>query len=139
MKPISEISIAAFIKRHSLDKCHEPRERLLPAVAWYWRDGRCGVLREKGRIVAVALVRCFNDLAHANTPYHHEETGNIVWVDDIVSRHPRGIGFLVELAERRFGRRECFAGTVFKREGELRKLPWKIVERLSKEETNYVN
>lgn len=139
MKPPSEISIAAFLKRYSAGKAREPRERLLQAVAWYWRDGRCGVLRVNGKIAAIALVRCLDDIAQAEIPYHHIETGHIVWIDDIVSRHPRGIGFLMEMAERRFGRREVFAGTVFKRAGELRMLPWKIVERLSKEETHHVN
>jgi len=131
MNPPAEITIAAFIKRHSLVRRHDPREKLLGIVAWYWRDGRLGVLRDQGKIVAVALVRAISDLKQAEIPYHHEEGGNILWIDDIISRAPCGIAFLLELARQRFGPREAFAGHVFKRRAELRLLPWATVERLA--------
>lgn len=131
MNPPTEISIAAFIKRYSRDKRHAPREILLSWVAWYWRDGRCGVLREHGKIVAIALVRALDDIAKHDQPHAHDEGGNILWIDDIISRHPHGIAFLLDLARRRFGHRQAFAGHVFTRAGELRILPWKTIERLA--------
>jgi hypothetical protein len=127
----SLISIAAFVKRHAPTKRTAPRERLLPWINWYWRSGLCGVLREHGKIVAVALVRCVESIEQARMPYAHDERGRIVWVDDIVSRHPQGIAFLLDMCRERFGPREAFAGEVFVRDGELRMLPWKIVERLA--------
>lgn len=130
MNPPSEISIAAFLKRFSRENYRDmPRERILRIVAWYWRDGRCGVTRAAGKIVAIALVRCINTVEEAEKPYFHDEKAPIVWVDDIISRHPQGMGELYRLAERRFGRRESFAGTVFQRDGELRMLPWKVIQR----------
>lgn len=139
MNPPSIISIAAFVKRYSRDKKDVPRERLLRALEWYWRDGRCVVLRENGKIKAVALGRALTDVSQASEPYYHDEGGHIVWIDEIVNRHPAGIGFLMQMAARRFGRRDVFAGHVFTREGELRMLPWRIVERLTEGDTNHVN
>lgn len=129
--PPTEISIAAFIKRHSAVRRHDPRDHLLGVVAWYWRDGRLGVLRAQGKIVAVAMVRALSDLKQAEQPYHHEERGHILWIDDIISRAPCGIAFLLDLARQRFGQREAFAGHVFKRRSELRLLPWATVARLA--------
>jgi hypothetical protein len=131
MNPPTEISIAAFIKRHSAVHRRDTREHLLGIVAWYWRDQRLGVLRNQGKIIAVALVRALTDLKQAETPYHHDERGQILWIDDIISRAPCGIAFLLDLARQRFGQREAFAGHVFKRRSELRLLPWATVARLA--------
>ena len=125
------ISIAAFLKRREPWLRHATREHLLGFVTWYWRDARVGVVREAGRIVAVALARATSDLARTKAdPWYHDEAGRIVWLDHIASRHPSGIAHLRAQARRRFGEREAYAGEVFKRDGELRMLPQKLVERI---------
>lgn len=131
MSAPAEIAIAAFIKRHSPEWRAEPRARLLAAVAWYNRDGRCGVLRDGGRIVAVALVRALDRIEQHAEPWAHHENGPVVWIDNIISRTPCGIGFLVMLAARRFGVRESFAGHVFNRGGDLRLINWRALARLA--------
>ena len=126
------IQVCAFIKRHYKPARLWTREQLVPFVEWYWLDARAAVIRERGRIVALAMARCMNTLEEATEPFHHNEAGQIVWIDDIVSLHPNGIGALMTLASQRFGEREWFAGHVFNRNGELRKLPWKLVDRIFK-------
>lgn len=125
------ISVAAFLKRHLPGLRPWPRETLLPYVEWYWRDARVGVVRDGPRILAVALARCIDDPAQAKQTYHHDEHGRLVWVEHIASTHPQGVALLLQIAMQRFGPREAFAGDVFKREGELRMLPWRTVERLT--------
>lgn len=133
------ISIAAFLSRYSRGLKRSPRDRLLPFLNWFWTDGRCAAIRENGRIVAVVLVRCMHTPEQAKEPYYHDESGKLVWVDDIVSRHPKGIPILLSMAMQRFGPREAFAGQVFTRNGELRMLPWRTVERLSQGTHEHVN
>lgn len=133
------ISIAAFLKRHAPALRKAPRVQLLQFVLWYWTDARVGIIRENGRIVAVAMARCMNDVTHHAEPYHHDEAGKIVWVEHIVSRHPAGITMLLQQVRERFGPREAFAGHVFHRDGELRMLPMKVVERLTTGTPQHVN
>lgn len=125
------ISAAAFMKRHLPGLRPWPRKTLLEYVGWYWRDARVGIVCDGPRIVAIALARCLNDVEQAKQTYHHDERGRIVWVEHIASVHPLGLPILLRQAMQRFGPREAFAGDVFKREGELRMLPWKTVERLT--------
>lgn len=126
------VSVAAFLKRHEPWLRHTPRTNLLNFIEWYWRDGRVGIVRENGRIVAVALARATSDPEQTRMcSYYHDEQGKIVWIDHIASRHPAGIAILLRHAIQRFGPREAFAGEVFKREGQLRMLPFRIVERFS--------
>lgn len=125
------ISIAAFFKRHLPTFRIRTRAQILPLVTWYWRDARVGVIRENGRIVAAAMARCLNNEEDAAKPFLHDESGRIVWVEHIVSLHPLGVPLLMQTVTRRFGPREALAGNVIKRAGELRKLPWKAVERLT--------
>lgn len=124
-------SVAAFLKRRLPVMRHEPRAKLLSYVGWYWRDARIGVIRDGHKILAVALARGINDAAEAEQPYFHDERGRIVWIDHIASVHPDGVPLLLSQAMQRFGPREAFAGHVFKRDGELRMLPWRAVERLA--------
>jgi hypothetical protein len=70
-------------------------------------------------------------------PWSNDDSGQIIWVQHIVSKHPNGIGVLLAQALQRFGRREAFAGRVFLRNGELRMLPWDVVERLFAENNPY--
>lgn len=126
------ISIAAFLKRYSPHRRHTPREKLVPYVEWFFHDARTGVLRENGRIVAVALVRAVESVEQASREWYHIEGGNIVWIDDIVSRHRDGIAHLLGMAMQRFGPREAFAGHVFSRAGDLRMIPWETVQRIAK-------
>lgn len=123
-------SVAAFLKRHLPVVRHEPREKLISYVTWYWRDARVGIVRNGPKILAVGLGRALNDPAEGERPWFHDEKGRIVWIDHIVSVHPAGVGLLLQHAMQRFGPRDAFAGHVFKRDGELRMLPWKAVERL---------
>jgi len=139
MSAPTPIQIAAFLKRYSPHWRNTPRERLVPVVEWYHRDARVGVLRSGGNIVAVALARAMHSTDEADTPYHHDESGKIVWIDNIVSRHPEGISQLLSMAMRRFGPREAFAGHVFNRAGQLRMLPWKTVERLASVPQHHVH
>jgi hypothetical protein len=125
------ISAAAFMKRHLPGLRTWPRARLLEYLGWYWRDARVGILRDHGRIVGIALGRCLHDVKQAREHYFHDEAARIIWIEHIVSRHPLGIRLLLQQAMQRFGPREAFAGDVFKRDGELRMLPWKTVERLT--------
>lgn len=124
------ITLAAFFKRRLPAFRRATREDILRLVTWYWRDARAGVVRENGRIVAAALARCVNADEDAEKPFLHDEAGRIVWVEHIVSLHPLGLVALMQMVTRRFGPREVLAGHVSKRAGELRKLPWKSVERL---------
>lgn len=126
------ISAAAFLKRREPWLRHARRELLLPFVEWYWRDARAGIVCDGRRIVAIALARCVDDVAEArHDPYLHRPEGRIVWVDHIASTHVLGIPLLLRQALDRFGPREAFSGEVFKRDGELRMLPLRIVERLA--------
>ncbi len=125
------ITLAAFIKRNAPGFRRASRQELLAFLGWYWRDGRVGIIRDKGRIVGAALARCMNHPGQAADPYYHDETGRLIWIQDIVSHHPLGIPLLLEHARQRFGPREAFAGRVFHRNGELRMLPFRVVERLS--------
>ena len=125
------IRTAAFLKRWAPGLRHWKRAALLNFVGWYWTDARAGIVHDHGRIVAVALARCVSHLEQADAPYYHDETAPIVWVDDIVSRHPLGITLLLGQVRQRFGTREAFAGRVFNRDGELRMLPFRVLERFS--------
>jgi len=134
MKPPTDkrlIALAAFFKRHSPGLRHWPREALLTMLAWYWQDGRVGIVQCQGKIVAAATARCVNTLADARDFWSHDEKGQIVWIQDIASTHPKGIAALLGIAAERFGPRVAFSGHVFKRNGELRMLPWNSVLRLS--------
>jgi len=125
------ISACAFLKRHAPGLRQATREELKAFVGWYWRDGRCGVIHNAGKIVAIALARCVPDCAAAqNDPFLHIDHGPVIWVDDIVSRHPFGVALLLEQSLQRFGPRSYFAGRVFSRDGELRMLPTRAVQRL---------
>lgn len=135
--PPTMLQAAAFLKRWAPGLRKAARADLLLFVLWYWSDGRLGMVRDNGRIVAVALARCVDDVIQASDPWFHNEQGKIVWVDDIVSRHPLGIPLLLQQVRRRFGPREAFAGRVFHRDGELRMLPMRIVERLTTGETHH--
>jgi hypothetical protein len=123
------ITLAAFLKRHLPGARRTSRVDLLKWLAWYWSDARVGIVRENGRIVAVALARCLAEPEQAADPYFHDEHGRIVWVQDIVSLHPQGVASLIQTLVRRFGKREALAGQVLNRDGELRKLPWNHVLR----------
>jgi len=130
------IQIAAFMKRHLAAVRKTPREILLSVVEWYTRVAIVGVMRVDGRIVSVALGRCVKSVEQAeDDQWANDEDGQIIWVQHIVSLHPAGLGVLLTQAQRRFGRREAFAGRVFLRDGELRMLPWSVVERLYAEVT----
>jgi hypothetical protein len=124
------VRVAAFLKRHLPAMRGVERGRLVAFVAWYWHDGRAGVVTDGARIVAVGLGRALPDTGAAAEPFRHEESGRIVWLDHIVSRHPLGLATLLQQAVRRFGPREAFAGTVFARSGDLRMIPFRQVERL---------
>jgi hypothetical protein len=130
--PPMVISVAAFLKRREPWLRHAKREQLLQLVNWYWRDGRVGVVRREGRIVAVALARASADLRETRAnPWYHDEQGNVVWVEHIAATTPEGVPVLFGLAAQRFGKREAYAGEVFKRGGELRMLPSAIIERIA--------
>lgn len=124
------VRIAAFLKRHLPAFRHVERTRLITFVAWYWHDGRIGVVTDGTRIVAVALARALDRVEDAAHEFHHAENGRIVWLDHVVNRHPHGLTILLRQARQRFGPREAFAGSVFNREGELRMLESRTVERL---------
>lgn len=109
----------------------EAHGNLLGYLGWYWRDGRVGIVRDGPRILALALGRCLDEPQQARQDYFHREDGRLVWLDHIANTHPLGIPLLLQQAMQRFGPREAFAGNVFKRDGELRMLPWKLVERLT--------
>ena len=128
MNPPRLIEACRFLKRNAPGKAVRGFVRW---AAWYWRDARLCVIRDRGQIVAIALARCLERIEQAEEEYFHLESGPIVWVQDIVSIHPLGLGLLIQHAVQRFGPREAFAGHVFNRCGELRMLPWKSVARLS--------
>jgi hypothetical protein len=133
MSAPTPVQIAAFLKRHLPVLRKTPRAVLLSVVGWYQNVGVVGVVREKGRIRAVALARCVRTMEEgAAERWSHEEgaEGKIIWVQHIVSLHPAGIGLLLAQAAQRFGRRDAFAGHVYSRDGQLRMLPWNVVERL---------
>lgn len=131
MKP-TMIQIAAFLKRYCPGLRSVPRTGLLWKIEWYFRDGRTATITENGRIVAVCLARCVESVDRARAEiYYHDEQAPLVWIEHIVSRHPRGIELLMANARERFGQREALAGDVFLRDGELRMLPWNLVERLA--------
>jgi|GEM_PF-4646756 hypothetical protein len=133
MNAPTTLQIAAFLKRRLPAMRTASRQVLTSLIDWHTRVGGCGVLRKDGRIVAVALARCVGTTAEAEADRwaHREgEDGKIIWVQHIVSLHPRGIGLLLAQAAQRFGRREVFAGHVYSRDGQLRMLPWNVVERL---------
>jgi hypothetical protein len=108
--------------------------RLLEWLAWHWRNGGVGIVLEAGEIRAVGVARCVRSIEEARAePYaHHEDpdTGRILWVEQLASRHPLGLPILLAQARSRFGPRPTVSGDVFKRPGELRMLPWNRVERL---------
>lgn len=130
------ISVAAFVKRH-VKRVHTwKRKALLDWLQFYWGNGYMGVVTNGPKIVAIALCRPLNDIKDAETPYKFSETGRIVWVDEIVSRHELGILYLFGHAIRRFGPRETFAGLCLSRDGELRMLPWNAVKKLTMDTDN---
>jgi hypothetical protein len=126
------IQLCAFLKRHGPWFRRWPREKLVPYIEWYWKDGRVGVVREDGKIVAAAIARCIKDVSEGDVHYRHHPDGQIVWVEDIVSLHPDGVAILLKHAMEIFGRRLLFAGKRFVRNGELQILPWSVVERLTR-------
>lgn len=126
------ISAAAFLKRREPWLRHATRARLLDFIGWYWRDARVGIVCDGAKILAIALARCVDDVAEARRdPFLHRPEGRLVWVEHIASVHPLGIPLLLKQALDRFGPREAFSGEVFKRDGELRMLPLRYVERLA--------
>lgn len=130
MRPPGLMLIAAFLRRHDPAVEHWPVDTLLAWLAWHWRNGGVGVIRAEGRIVAVGVARCLQFEAQARHPYHHDENGPLLWVDQLASTHRLGLPLLLAQARLRFGPRTTVSGHVFKRPGELRMLPWKRVERL---------
>jgi len=133
MNPPSLLDVCRFLRRHAPGLAAHPTPRgLAHFVAWYWRDARVGVIHDAGRVVGVALARCVRQVADAAAdPFRHEDAAPIVWIDDIVSQHPQGIQLLLRHALARFGPRHAFAGHVFARQGELRVLPFRLVQRLA--------
>ena len=134
MKPPTDkrlIALAAFFKRHTPALRRWPRKDLLAMLEWYWRDARVGIVMAHGKIVAAALARCIDHPDQAKSPWWHDESGQIVWIENIASKHPSGITALLNIACQRFGPKKAFSGSVFKRNGELRMLPWNSVLRLS--------
>lgn len=125
------ISLAAFFKRHSPGLRHWPRSALVPMLEWYWRDARVGIVQEHGKIVAAATARCLHHTGESRDAWAHDEHAPIVWIEDIASRHPRGLAALLGLLTQRFGERTALAGAVFKRDGEQRMFPYSIINRLA--------
>ncbi|EIQ00750.1 hypothetical protein OpiT1DRAFT_05306 [Opitutaceae bacterium TAV1] len=125
------IQIAEFFRRHGAAPRGWPVRVLVPWLRWHWRNGGVCVVRAGGRIVAAGVGRCVDSPAEADADlYRHNEYGAILWVDELASRHPRGLSLLLTLARRRFGPRLAVCGHVFMRPGRLRMLPWKTVEKL---------
>lgn len=130
------LAAAAFLKKHcpALRGC--AWRKLAPMVEWYARVAGLGVMRVDGVITGVALARCVDGEAEARAAIwaHHEDksTGRYVWVENMACSHPAGMGGLVRLAAKRFGRREAFIGNHFSRDGRLRMLPWEFLERITK-------
>lgn len=138
MIPPLLISCAAYLKRHRPETYrHAPREILLGHLLWYWTAGRLGVVLDNGRVVALALARCIEKIDQGKDPYAHAEQGPIVWVEEIVSTHPRGVALLFQQLKQRFGIRHTLAGQVFNRAGELRKLPYELVDRMTQGEQDH--
>jgi hypothetical protein len=127
------VSAAAFLKRHRRESYgHAKRDLFLAWLRWYARDARLGIVMLEGRIVALALARCVASAAQAQVDsYAHDEGAPMVWVDDIVSTHPHGVPQLFRQVEQRFGIRQTLAGSVFSRAGQLRILPYQLVQRLT--------
>jgi hypothetical protein len=138
VKP-SNIQLAAFAKRHLRALRYTRREPLVKMVDWYAHVAGLGVMRVDGKLVAIAMARCVQSIAQAlEEPWaHDEDAGKVIWVENIVSLHPAGIGVLLTQAMQRFGRRDAFAGRVFSRAGELRMLPFSVVERLTQNPTSH--
>lgn len=133
-KPLEEI--AAFLLRHHPWWTAAARANALPYLNWFWRDARVGIVRDGPELLAIALARTVDDTERATREaYYHDEAGRYVWVDHIASVHPQGVKILLKIAMQRFGPREAFCGEVFKRHGELRMLPWKVVERMTADTT----
>ncbi len=132
MNPPSLLDVCRFLRSHGPGFA-APRsvKNLAHFVAWYWRDARVGVVHASGTILAVGLARFVHSPAEAEEPYAHDERGPLVWVQDIVSQHPLGIPLLLRQTLQRAGPREAFAGHVFSRNGELRLLPFRTVQRLA--------
>lgn len=133
--PPTDVQVAAFLKRRVGIFRWVKRAPLLGMVIWYRKVAGLGIMRVDGKIVAVAQARCVRSIeqAMADQWAHDEETGRIIWVENIASLHPDGIRVLLAQAGRRFGQREAFAGQVFSRSGELRMLPWNVVARLTQD------
>ena len=128
----SLLAVCRFLRRHAPGIARAPGvKHLAHFVAWYWRDARVGIVHDAGRILAVALARAIDDPAQGAQPFAHTETGRYVWVQDIVSTDPRGVPLLLRHAIARFGPREAFIGTVFHRSGQLRMLPFALVQRFT--------
>lgn len=137
MTPPTLLDLCRFLRGNSPGLRAVPVKGFGRWVNWYLADARVGIIREAGKIVAAAIGRCLDDPAQAADGYFHNESGRIVWIQDIVSLHPQGLPILIQHAVRRFGPREAFAGSVFFRAGELRMLPWTTVERLSRGGTRH--
>lgn len=125
------IQLAAFVKRYMPRFRTVNRETLIAWVTWYWAHGYVGIVRERGKIVGVGFCRPIRSVEHAQDRWHRDENGKVIWVDDIVSRHPDGIVHLFRHTIQRFGPRDAFAGWCLSRDGELRMLPWAAVQRLT--------
>lgn len=123
------LDVCRFLRRHAPGLVGGRLKGLAHWIGWYWCDARIGIVRSGESIVAVALARCLDRPEQAEEPYFHNEAGQIVWVQDVVSCHPEGLSILLLHAIQRFGPREAFAGRVFHRAGELRMIPWKTVQR----------
>lgn len=124
-------AVAHFLRAHLPPRRAQAIKGFVHWLAWYWRDARVGVVHNAGTIVAVCLARCIHEPAQADQPYAHDEAAPLVWVQDIASTDPLGIPVLLQQAIARFGEREAFAGHAFARGGELRRLPFRTVQRLA--------
>lgn len=99
-----------FLCEHCETLAGWPEGRLQAWVQFSLAKRRMVALRdETGKIVAVGAARCLTDRSKQTDWYHHRETGDLVFVDFVVSAVPGGVRGLWMALKHRFRDRDRVA------------------------------
>jgi hypothetical protein len=85
------VSIAAFVKRHYPAFQSMDRDKLMGFLQWFVDRGALACAVQRGRIVAIGMVRPVASEAEAEQPYVWNPWGACLFCELAVSIHRRGM------------------------------------------------
>lgn len=100
------VSIAAFLRKHvrklHADQGKRSRENLLMWLSWHSSRYDACAVEDNGEIVAVGVARAINDPLDARVAYLSDETGQILFVEQVAATTNEGFRRVLHYARKRW-------------------------------------